>query len=215
MTSMNSCFAALLVGSLLLLTISTETVRALTVKVNAQSTECFRQPLKKGQEYTFQYRVTAGGMQDIDASLIAERSGAHDDTLETWKGSTTGRHVYTAHDENVIVVACFNNEMARWTPKWVAFHVYLSLDPEMAQPHELTPLEQQTTDLHHTLERIRQQHDDLRLKERAHRDLVEATNSWVLYWSIFECVLLVAMGAFQVWYLKSFLEAASVVRGYI
>eukprot|EP00759_Apiculatamorpha_spiralis_P027026 PhF_6_TR29999/c0_g1_i1/m.43897/K20347/TMED2, EMP24; p24 family protein beta-1 len=198
---------------LLLFLVCLVTIEALTVKIPAGTEECYRQPLKRSQEMTFQFQVTHGGMLDIDTTMTSEGHTSNHE-IEVWKTASSGRRLYRA-PENEIVVICFSNKMARWTPKWVSFHLYFSSDPDRAHPHEVTPIESAADLLHHEIEQVRQRHDEIRIMESRHRDLVEASNSWVLYWTLWECILLVLMGAFQVWYLKNFLETANVVKGYI
>jgi len=182
---------------------------ALTLKIPAGTEECMHQIVKAKQELTFQFLVTHGGMLDIDASLKVKET-----TIESWKGQKSGRHAFRPNQEEDVTI-CLSNKMARWTPKWVSFYVTLTQDPDRIGTEEVSEFAQLADTLQRNLENVRNRHNEIRLLEARHRDLVEASNSWVLYWSIFECIILTLMAAFQVFYLRHFLEASNVVRGYL
>lgn len=44
------------------------------------------------------------------------------------------------------------------------------------------------------------------VRERTHRNTAESTNARVKWWSIFQLLVLLAEGIFQVWWLKRFFE---------
>jgi hypothetical protein len=44
------------------------------------------------------------------------------------------------------------------------------------------------------------------VRERTHRNTAESTNARVKWWSMFQILLLVAEGMFQVWWIKRFFE---------
>ena len=46
------------------------------------------------------------------------------------------------------------------------------------------------------------------VRERTHRNTAESTNGRVKWWSIFQMLVLVANGGFQVWWLKRFFEVS-------
>jgi p24 family protein beta-1 len=50
------------------------------------------------------------------------------------------------------------------------------------------------------------------VRERTHRNTAESTNSRVKWWSIFQMLVLVGEGIFQVWWLKRFFEVSTVPR---
>ena len=75
----------------------------------------------------------------------------------------------------------------------------------------LDPIERSIMRLSEGLAQIQNEQKNLRMRERAHRDLAELTNTRVLWWSIFEVGVLVAMSIWQVFYLRRFFEKKSVV----
>lgn len=46
------------------------------------------------------------------------------------------------------------------------------------------------------------------VRERTHRNTAESTNARVKWWSLFQIIVLVGEGVFQVWWLKRFFEVS-------
>ena len=44
------------------------------------------------------------------------------------------------------------------------------------------------------------------VRERTHRNTAESSNARVKWWSIFQLMVLIGQGVFQVWWLKRFFE---------
>jgi hypothetical protein len=51
------------------------------------------------------------------------------------------------------------------------------------------------------------------VRERTHRNTAESTNNRVKWWSIFQIIVLLGQGVFQVWWLKRFFEVRSILHG--
>lgn len=49
------------------------------------------------------------------------------------------------------------------------------------------------------------------VRERVHRNTAESTNARIKWWSIFQLLVLVGQGFFQVWWLKRFFEVSGPV----
>lgn len=46
------------------------------------------------------------------------------------------------------------------------------------------------------------------VRERTHRNTAESTNARVKWWSVFQMMVLLGEGVFQVWWLKRFFEVS-------
>jgi len=179
---------------------------ALTVKVESKTEECFIEEATKGQTLTLQFQVMAGGLLDIDTTL----HGPNDEILKHWTAATEGKHTWTAeHDAKYKF--CFSNMMARWTPKWLSFFISSGATAHLAKIEHLDPIEKVIMDLSEGLSKLQEEQKYLRTVERVHRETIESTNTRMLYWSLFEVLVLIAMGMFQIYYLKRFLEVRSSV----
>ena len=180
---------------------------ALTTKVLAREKECYTESVAKNVHVSFQYQVVAGGQLDIDATIENAETGS---VLKHWTGDKEGRHQIRP-DEDSKYTFCFSNMMARFTPKWVNFYIQKSHNPNVAKVGDLDPVEKAILKLNDQLGELQDEQRSLRTTEHQHRDTIEVTSERLLYWSVFEAVVLVLMGSFQMYYLKRFLEVRSSV----
>ena len=64
------------------------------------------------------------------------------------------------------------------------------------------------------LAQVKDEQSYILVRERTHRNTAESTNGRVKWWSLFQLIILVAEGIFQVWWIKRFFEVRiSVFRG--
>uniref|UniRef100_A0A7S1IR13 GOLD domain-containing protein n=1 Tax=Eutreptiella gymnastica TaxID=73025 RepID=A0A7S1IR13_9EUGL len=191
---------ALLVLSLVL------SCTSLTLKIEAQSEECFSEEAAKGTSLTLQFQVTAGGLLDLDVHIKNPDKSA----IKSWTTATEGKHTWQA-EVDAKYDFCFSNRMARWTPKWVSFYITQGANPNLAKIEHIDPIERTIMELSEGLTELQEEQKYLRSVERVHRETIETTNVRMLYWSLFEVFVLLTMGFFQIYYLKRFLEVKSSV----
>lgn len=135
---------------------------------------------------------------------------------------SNGDHSFTAkHDGKYIY--CFSNEHWSANTKDVSFNVHgIVYVPEAEAPSD--PLEAEGTSksglqnhpltyrlflvrqLSELLAQVKDEQSYIVVRERTHRNTAESTNGRVKWWSIFQMIVLVAEGIFQVWWLKRFFE---------
>jgi len=63
-------------------------------------------------------------------------------------------------------------------------------------------------------ELVAQVHDEqnyIILRERVHRNTAESTNARIKWWSVFQLMVLIGQGFFQVWWLKRFFEVNGAI----
>jgi hypothetical protein len=64
------------------------------------------------------------------------------------------------------------------------------------------------------LAQVKDEQSYILVRERTHRNTAESTNARVKWWSLFQLMILVAEGIFQVWWIKRFFEVrVSVFSG--
>lgn len=192
---------------LILLTLLVASSFALNTKVDPLSSFCFYEPVERDVTATFQFRVTHGGKLDINA-VVYDESGQ---SLQNWHLATTGELVLKGGALNTKFKICFDNTMARFTPKWVNFYVHHGQHPAAAKRTDLDPIEKQIADLAVRVDGLQNAQQRLRDIEKDHRATVEDANERVLLWSVFQIVTLVGMGLFQVQLLKRFLEKKTTI----
>jgi hypothetical protein len=74
--------------------------------------------------------------------------------------------------------------------------LYVSDDENMA------PLEKEVRNLIQGMQAVKDEQEYIVVRERVHRNTAESTNDRVKWWSIGQTILLFAVCAWQVWYLK-------------
>lgn len=75
----------------------------------------------------------------------------------------------------------------------------------------MTPLETSLLQLSDALKTVEMEQDYMKMRERVHRNTNESTNSRVVWWSIFEVVLLLSTSLLQVYYVRKIFEVRRVV----
>jgi len=99
--------------------------------------------------------------------------------------------------------------MARWTAKVVSFDVIILNGQgkgETLTKTALSPMETSVQRISQSLDDADRDQRHLRVREQKHRDTAESTNGRVLWYSVIESMILVAVSAGQVYYLRKFFE---------
>jgi p24 family protein beta-1 len=66
----------------------------------------------------------------------------------------------------------------------------------------VAPIEREIRSMAHSLTSLKDEQEYIMIRERTHRNTAESTNSRVKWWSIIQAVVLFAVVAWQVYYLK-------------
>lgn len=66
----------------------------------------------------------------------------------------------------------------------------------------VAPIEREIRSMAHGLTSVKDEQEYIMIRERTHRNTAESTNSRVKWWSILQAVVLFAVVAWQVYYLK-------------
>lgn len=184
---------------------------ALTTRVDAGTSFCFNQRVPHEAPYTFQFEVVAGGKRDISAT-VTDTTG-NTQLLKDWRDSTQGQFTTagTHPDGSMEVRVCLDNSVARFTPKWVSFTSHVGPHPNALKKAEIDPIEKNIAQLQTQLDFLSVAQQRLTVSEREHRNTLEDANERILLWTIFEALALFAMGIFQIFFLKKFLEVRARV----
>jgi len=106
----------------------------------------------------------------------------------------------------------------RWFGQPRKFRLDLKLDVgetgidynEVAKREHLSALEVEVRRLNDKMKDILKEQSYQRERETSFRDTSESTNSRVQWWSIFQTVVMLVAGLWQIWHLKSFLKNKKV-----
>ncbi|CCM01720.1 uncharacterized protein FIBRA_03785 [Fibroporia radiculosa] len=174
-------------------------VSAHMIEVSAGKKECFFEDLHVNDKMTVTYQVGGGGHLDIDFWLQDPDNNA----LANHQRQSTGSISITAKRDGRYTY-CFSNLMSTVVDKLVSFNVHgvIFVDDD----DTVAPIEREIRALANGLTAVKDEQEYITIRERRHRDTAESTNARVKWWSIFQAGVLVAVVAWQVYYLKSFFE---------
>jgi len=188
-------------------------VDAFTFQVDATKEECFYELLNTGEPVGLMFQVVQGGFLDIDVEIKSPDGRV----VYTAQRQTEGKYNFGATTAGLYSF-CFSNKMSTLTPKVVSFMLNLlkesdkeRKDDNVATQEHITPLETAILQLSAELSAVQSEQSYMKMRERAHRNTNESTNSRVVWWSIFEVVMLLAMSAWQIYYLRRFFEVKRIV----
>uniref|UniRef100_A0A914P6B7 GOLD domain-containing protein n=1 Tax=Panagrolaimus davidi TaxID=227884 RepID=A0A914P6B7_9BILA len=72
-------------------------------------------------------------------------------------------------------------------------------------------LEEMIKELSNALIAVKHEQEYMQVRDRVHRGINEYTNNRVVLWAVFEVILLFAMTAGQIFYLKRFFEVRRII----
>jgi len=164
--------------------------------------------LKELQEQTpvsVMFQVVQGGHLDIDVTYKAPDGRV----LYVNQRQTEGKTTFVTHVSGTYSF-CFGNTMSTVTSKIISLVITVSNDDhhpkndinDAAKTHEVNELAGSLYELENGLNEVVKDQDYMKMRERAHRNTNESTNSRVIWWTTLEIVVLVGMSIFQVYYLK-------------
>ncbi|CAP91940.1 p24 complex component [Penicillium rubens] len=181
-----------------------------TIQLKAHSRECFHEALHRDDVMTVTFQVgdrEFGGSGNLEVDFWVEdplrnrqyfkQAVASDDYSFT--AQADGKYNY-----------CFSNEGWTSNSKEVSFNVHGIVyvpEHEMAQD----PLEVEVRRLSEALTQVKDEQSYIVVRERVHRNTAESTNGRVKWWSMFQLMVVIGEGVFQVWWLKRFFEVKRVV----
>jgi len=181
--------------------------------VPAGKEECFYEETFAGLPVVFMFQVTEGGHLDIDIQI----RGPDGRIVYIQERQSEGKYNFQAHT-NGRFSFCFGNRMSTVTDKLVSALIQVGKGGEkrdesagVAKDENITPLEVAIQQLSEGINAIVNEQSYMKMRERAHRNTSESTNARVVWWSIFEIVILLAMSLWQIYYLRRFFEVKRIV----
>eukprot|EP01086_Lenisia_limosa_P015863 TRINITY_DN5356_c0_g1_i1.p1 TRINITY_DN5356_c0_g1~~TRINITY_DN5356_c0_g1_i1.p1 ORF type:complete len:205 (+),score=51.43 TRINITY_DN5356_c0_g1_i1:95-709(+) len=178
----------------------------LHMKIEAYKEECFFEDLVKDSRASLQFQVLSGGFRDISVSILDPNGNL----VYQGERETESRYTFTA-STNGIYRFCLSNKISTYTSKVVQFSIEVGKvgtpnHDEFAKPDQVGSLGPQLDDMAVHMQRVYDEHRYLRSRERTHRDTVESTNSRVMWWAMFEMIVIGVITGWQVYKVTSFFE---------
>ncbi|KAF2204057.1 hypothetical protein GQ43DRAFT_388755 [Delitschia confertaspora ATCC 74209] len=181
------------------------------VQLKAYQRECFHETLHKDDKMTVTFQVgdrEHGGSGNIEIDFWIQNPSGGYQVHE--RGVSNGDHSFVAGQDGKYIY-CFNNEhWGHTNTKEVSFNVHgIVYVPESEAPQD--PLEKEVRQLSELVAQVKDEQGYIVVRERTHRNTAESTNARVKWWSIFQLLILLGEGIFQVWWIKRFFEVKRVV----
>ncbi|KNC74583.1 hypothetical protein SARC_12875 [Sphaeroforma arctica JP610] len=160
----------------------------------------------------YAYQVTDGGFLDIDMT-IKEKDG---EILAEELRSSESSAVISAPSDGRISI-CFGNKMSSMTSKDIMFSIsggktqQIDTGTKEEQDEETKQMGEQIQDLFTKMLTVKDENQYMSSRELQHSQINEATHANVLYWAIFQCLVVIFMSIGQVYYMKRFFEQKRMV----
>ncbi|KAG8895294.1 p24 complex component, partial [Tulasnella sp. 403] len=191
--------AAVMIKSIVVLSLVFRLALAHRIDLPASRKECFFEDLHVNDKMTVTYQVGGGGNLDVDFLMTDPLGG----NIAKHTKETTGTVAITA-DKDGRYTYCFSNEMSTVSDKQVSFNVHGVI--YVADDGIVAPVEREVRNLAIELQAVKDEQEYIVMRERTHRNTAESTNDRVKWWSIAQTILLFGVCGWQVYYLKSFFE---------
>ncbi|KAF2862797.1 transmembrane emp24 domain-containing protein 2 precursor [Piedraia hortae CBS 480.64] len=175
------------------------------IQLKSHSRECFHETLHSGDKMVVTFQVGdrefgGSGNLDVDFWIQDPQNGF----VVQDKSVSSGDHSFDAKMDGKYIY-CFSNEHWAANTKEVSFNVHGIVYVPQSEASD-DPLEREVRQLSELLAQVKDEQSYIVVRERTHRNTAESTNSRVKWWSIFQLLVLVGEGLFQVWWLKRFFE---------
>eukprot|EP01006_Ploeotia_vitrea_P031855 TRINITY_DN6414_c0_g1_i1.p3 TRINITY_DN6414_c0_g1~~TRINITY_DN6414_c0_g1_i1.p3 ORF type:complete len:211 (+),score=123.61 TRINITY_DN6414_c0_g1_i1:1-633(+) len=188
----------------LLLLLATQEAQAITTRIDASAEQCFFEEIERGEKVLGSFNVASGGFLDIDVRVY----GPDNNIVFEMERQTDGSFNFVANEQGVHRL-CFGNTMSTVTSKEVSFNLYVgtSLSSHgVAKTEHLSPLETSVLMLSEGLKAVENEQNYLTVRNRACKLTNESTHGRVWFWSSLNTVAAVAMGLYQVYFLRKLVE---------
>ncbi|KAK8160898.1 emp24/gp25L/p24 family/GOLD-domain-containing protein [Phyllosticta citrichinensis] len=180
------------------------------IQLKAHTRECFHEQLHVDDTMTVTFQVgdrEFGGSGNLDIDFWIQNPSNGMQVHE--RSVSSGDHSFEAKVDGTYTY-CFSNEHWSANTKEVSFNVHgIVYVPESEAPQD--PLEKEVRQLSELVAQVKDEQGYIVVRETVHRNTAESTNARVKWWSIFQLLVLVGEGIFQVWWLKRFFEVKRVV----
>lgn len=188
---------------LLLLSLISNLAFAIQISVPSYGDECFYEKAEQNNKMAGSFEVVSGGMFDVDCDVKGPNGRSHYSATKQKQGVFT----FLAPSAGTYSI-CFSNRMSSQAEKTVVFSLHTgdAFFKDVAKQEHITPLESEITELSDAINKVEDEQQYMNARERASREMNESTNRRVLWFSILEAVVVVALGWWQISYLRQSFE---------
>ncbi|KAK4159024.1 emp24/gp25L/p24 family/GOLD-domain-containing protein [Cladorrhinum sp. PSN259] len=189
---------------------------ALTYQLLAHEKACFyTQTQNKDEKVAFYFAVQSGGSFDIDYEV----TGPNNKYIMDGQKERQGDFVFTAKEIGEYKF-CFNNEMSTFAEKFVDFEIAVENEARVtlpskqgSSPEQTSALEESLFKLSGQLSTITRNQKYFRTRENRNFSTVRSTETRIVNFSLVQILLIITMGALQVFIVRFFFQGAR--KGYV
>lgn len=176
----------------------------IVMTVGSHDEECVMEQVEKDNKLTGSFEVLSGGLLDVDAIVLGPNGEAH----YSVQRQKTGTFSVLAPTTGLYKL-CLSNRMSTMTEKTVALSLHTGdeLFRDIAKQEHITPLETEITQLADGVAKIEDEQQYMFAREKQTTDTNASTNARVLWFSVGETVVLLALGIWQTLTLRAFFES--------
>ncbi|WOO83968.1 uncharacterized protein LOC62_05G007485 [Vanrija pseudolonga] len=205
--------AAAAVGASLVLA-ACASATALTTLLNANDRACYYADVDGvGEKIGFYFAVQSGGQFEIDFVVM----DPEDKVIIEGEKERQGDYIFTGKKLGEYSF-CFANEASN-TDKLIDFDIMVESEPRRTLGGSAAPLKEHTSALEEStyklsglLSSITRTQKYFHTRHHRNYSTVQSTKSRMFWFTVLECVAIVAMALLQIWILKTFFSRGSSRR---
>jgi hypothetical protein len=180
------------------------------VLIPAATEECFSEKVERGEKVFGSFNVFFGGSLDIDVRIYGPdgRIVFEDETMQEDSFS----FIATISGSYKL---CFSNAESTISSKMVSFNLHVGnalAHVNAAKEEHLSPLEGSVIELSGAISGVLDEARYLVQRERFARNTNESTNARIMWWSVFEMIILISLSAWKIFYIRSLFESKGARR---
>ncbi|XP_004552100.4 transmembrane emp24 domain-containing protein 9 [Maylandia zebra] len=212
--------------SVLLLNVLCSFVSALYFHIGETEKKCFIEEIPDETMIIGNYRTQLYDKQREEylpatqgLGMFVEVKDPDDKVILSRQYGSEGRFTFTSHTpgEHQICLHSNSSKFSLFAGGMLRVHLDIQVGEhannyaEIAAKDKLTELQLRVRQLVEQVDQIQKEQNYQRYREERFRQTSESTNQRVLWWSIVQTLILVAIGIWQMRHLKSFFEAKKLV----
>jgi len=208
----------------LLLLLVVQQVCSFSFTVEPRERMCFFDEVKAGDDITIMFQVVSGGVRDIDVKVTSPS----DMVVWTQNRQTEGRTTFIT-ETNGRFTTCFDNTFSSMSSKVIVFQALSGGRHRIVQDAApkvvpgLEPVKQKDVELRNSaigrtindfaglVGELQNDLEAMKMREQVHRNTNESTNERVMFWALFEMLMLLAMSLGQIFYMRRLFEVKRVI----
>lgn len=183
-----------------------------TMTIKPLDKACFYEILEVEERFDLSFQVVEGGNMDVDFWINTPDNQVfypvYRQTTHTFgfNAPTKGKYTY-----------CFSNQLSSSDSKVVTFTIQGPDDRTKADTKDskntdlIAPIQDEFRQLTNALRAIRDDQSFMAVREIRHQKTAESTSGRALYWALWQIIMVLGVGVWQIVYIRRFFEVKRIV----